>query len=227
MNTTSPLLDVQIQKTLRSDQREFALNIQLQSDARRVVIHGPSGAGKSATLKLIAGLDRPDSGAIVVGGQPWFHADQNTCLRPQDRHVGYLFQDYALFPHLTVRQNIAFGLTRSWFNPSRSFPHQQVDYWIEALGLGGLEQQLPAMLSGGQRQRTALARTLITQPRLLLLDEPFAALDLALRAQLRQELDRLLRQLNLPLVLITHDPDDIRAFGDQVFHMKDGRLASA
>ncbi len=227
MSHVSPLLDVQIQKTLRSDQREFALDIQLQSDARRVVIHGPSGAGKSATLKLIAGLDHPDSGSISVGGQRWFDAASQTRLPPQSRQVGYLFQDYALFPHLTVRQNIAFGLTRRWFNPGRLFQHQQVDYWIDALGLGGLGHQLPAMLSGGQRQRTALARTLITQPRLLLLDEPFAALDLALREQLRQELDRLLRQLGVPLILITHDPDDIRAFGDEVFHMKDGRLSAA
>lgn len=227
MTLPTPLLDVQVQKTLRSDEREFRLDVQLQSNARRVVIHGPSGAGKSATLKLIAGLDQPDAGSIVVGGQAWFHADQRIRLRPQDRHVGYLFQDYALFPHLTVRQNIAFGLTRHWFNPGRAFQHQQVDYWIEALGLTGLDHQLPAMLSGGQRQRTALARTLITQPRLLLLDEPFAALDLAWREQLRQELDRLLRQLGIPLILITHDPDDLRAFGDEVFHMKDGRLSAA
>lgn len=220
-------IDLHLHKTLRSGPRQFELDIQLQSQAKRIVIHGPSGAGKSATLKLIAGLLHPDRGYVKVAGQTWFDSAARINLRPPLREVGYLFQDYALFPHLTVRQNIAFGLTRRWTNPRPSIVDERVDYWLQAMGLMGLEHQRPVSLSGGQRQRTALARTLVTQPKLLLLDEPFAALDLDLRAQLRAELDQMQRQLDIPMVLITHDPEDMRAFGEAVYHMRDGHLTEA
>ena len=145
-------------------------------------------------------------------------------LPPQARNVAYLFQDYALFPHLSVRQNIAFGLARGWFNPRRNHASEAVDYWIEAFHLGEVAHQAPHELSGGQRQRTALARALVAQPRALLLDEPFAALDPGLRVELRAELDALQRRLQVPMVLITHDPQDVAVFGEQVLQMRAGAV---
>jgi molybdate transport system ATP-binding protein len=137
-----------------------------------------------------------------------------------------VFQDYALFPHLTVRQNIAFPLVRGWLNPRRRYHHEQIDYWCEAFQLAHLADQYPHELSGGQKQRTALARALVTQPRALLLDEPFAALDPGLRARMRGELKDLQHRLQVPMVLITHDPEDAAVFGDHVVDLCEGRIAS-
>lgn len=219
------LFDMAFRKTLRTGHRTFELDIQLRTDQNRLVILGPSGAGKSQTLRAIAGLLRPDSGYIRLADQVLFDHAKRQHLSPQARQMGYLFQEYALFPHLTVRQNIAFGRTRRWLNPSRQRADSQVDYWIDAFQLRAVAHQYPDALSGGQKQRTALARTLITHPRLLLLDEPFAALDPPLRRTMRQELDQLQRRLSIPMLLITHDPEDARLFGDQVLHLQDGKLA--
>jgi len=216
--------DIDIRKTLRSGKRDFRLDLRLQSDSRRIVIFGPSGAGKSLALQAIAGLLRPDSGRIAVGGARLFDAARKIDLPPQARRMGYLFQDYALFPHLSVRQNIAFGQARGWRNPGRGVRSEAVERWLAAFHLAHLAHQLPAELSGGQRQRVALARALVAQPAALLLDEPFAALDPALRTGLRAELDRLQRELALPMILITHDLADAEVFGEQVLHLRDGRL---
>lgn len=216
--------DLDIQKTLRSGKRTFHLNLRLQSDSTRLVILGPSGAGKSQALRAIAGLMRPDSGRIMVGGAVLFDAQQRINLKPQERRMGYLFQDYALFPHLSVRQNIAFGETRGWRNPGRQAGSEAVERWLAAFHLEHLAHQLPGELSGGQRQRVALARGLVAQPAALLLDEPFAALDPDLRIVLRGELDSLQRELKLPMILISHDVADAEVFGDHVVRMRDGAL---
>jgi len=218
------LFDLDIQKTLRSGKRSFHLDLRLQSDSGRVVILGPSGAGKSQTLRAIAGLLRPDSGRIAVGGAVLFDAAGGVDLKPQGRRMGYLFQDYALFPHLSVRQNIAFGETRGWRNPGRHTHSEAVERWLAAFHLEHLAHQLPGELSGGQRQRVALARALVAQPAALLLDEPFAALDPDLRIVLRAELDSLQRALALPMILISHDVADAEVFGDHVVRMRDGML---
>ncbi|MFC0348684.1 sulfate/molybdate ABC transporter ATP-binding protein [Undibacterium danionis] len=213
-----------IQKRLSSNSRVFDLDVRLNTDSQRIVILGESGSGKSLTLKAIAGLITPDAGHIELGNQTLFNKTKRINQAPQQRHLAYLFQDYALFPHLNVRQNIAFGLVRGWFNPQGKNKDAKVEYWLDAFQLQAVAHQLPHELSGGQKQRTALARALISQPAALLLDEPFAALDPALRIVMRKELDALQRSLKVPMILITHDPDDAEVFGEQVMSMHDGRL---
>jgi len=217
-------LEVDIHKTFVSAERRFALDVAFTATTQRVVLFGPSGAGKSLTLQAIAGLLRPDEGKITLHGNALFDSKLNVDLKPQTRKVAYLFQDYALFPHLNVRQNIGFGLQRGWFNPRARSSHAQIDYWLDALELRGVAGNYPAQLSGGQKQRVALARALVAQPQLLLLDEPFSALDSTLRQRMRLELSDLQTRLDIPMVLITHDPDDVAAFGDQVVQISDGRV---
>jgi molybdate transport system ATP-binding protein len=219
--------NIHFQKKLTSDKRVFELDVRLCShrDNERIVILGESGSGKSLTLKAIAGLLTPDQGYIAFGEQIFFHHDRRINQAPQQRRLAYLFQDYALFPHLNVRQNIAFGLTRGWRNPQRYKQDADVAYWLDAFQLQAVADQMPDQLSGGQKQRTALARALIAQPAALLLDEPFAALDPALRCSLRQELDELQRSIQVPMILITHDPGDAAVFGEQVLTMREGRLS--
>jgi molybdate transport system ATP-binding protein len=217
-------LDIDIRKTMRAGKQTFQLTTRFCSASQRIVILGPSGAGKSLLLKAIAGLVTPDTGHIRLGAATLFDSAAAINLAPQRRQVAYLFQDYALFPHLNVRQNIGFGLARGWLNPRAHLQHPQVDYWLDAFELRPVAQLFPAELSGGQRQRTALARALVSQPRALLLDEPFGALDAALRVTMRAELDALQRQLRVPMVLITHDPEDARVFGEHVLQLRDGAI---
>ncbi|WP_374358900.1 ATP-binding cassette domain-containing protein [Pseudoduganella danionis] len=217
-------LKVDIHKTLAAAGRRFTLQARFESDSRRIVVYGASGAGKSMLLKALAGLLQPDQGRIELDGRCLYAATQGINLPPPQRQLAYLFQDYALFPHLNVRQNIAFGLQRGWRNPARHSDHETVRYWLAALELENVAGQMPHQLSGGQRQRVALARALAPAPRALLLDEPFAALDPALRQRMRAELDRLQRQLAIPMLLITHDRDDVEAFGDHLLRMEQGRL---
>ena len=215
-------LDMDIRKTLRSGTRAFHLQVRILASEQRIVLIGPSGSGKSQTLKAIAGLMTPDSGHIRLNGLTLFDSAPRINLTPQTRKVAYLFQDYALFPHLTVRQNIGFGLTRGWLNPRPGAANETVNYWLDAFDLTALAHQFPAEISGGQRQRTALARAPVAQPQALLLDEPFAALDPQLRIKMRRELDELQRRLKVPMILITHDPKDAEVFGERVLYLREG-----
>ncbi len=219
-------VELQIQKQLRAGDRVFDLDIAFASDSQRIVLYGPSGSGKSLTLKAIAGLMTPDAGHIRLNGRTLFDASQDIDLRVQERNVAYLFQDYALFPHLTVAQNIAFGLARGCFNLRRPADHPAVARWLHAFELHAIAHSHPAQISGGQRQRVALARALVAEPDILLLDEPFSALDLSLRERMRDELAQLQTRLQVPMLLITHDPADVDALGQTVFELRDGRIRS-
>ena len=214
--------EVRIRKHVQGGGRRFELDVSFSTDARRTVIYGPSGAGKSLTLLAVAGLLKPDDGTISIDGHPVFDSASRIDVPARERRLGYLFQDYALFPRLTVRQNIAFALKRGWRNPSRHEGGEAVDRWIQAFELERVAQQRPDQLSGGQRQRTALARALVNGPRALLLDEPFSALDPELRGRMRAELDTLLERVGVPMLMITHDPEDLARFGDRRVMLRDG-----
>jgi molybdate transport system ATP-binding protein len=215
-------LSIRLRKHFITPERDFLLDVAFESTSQRIVLFGPSGAGKSLTLQAIAGLIHLDEGAIVLNGTTLLDTNKGIDLTPQARRIAYLFQDYALFPHLNVRQNIGFGLKRGWWNPSKHVAHADIDYWLNAFDLKQVARQYPGQLSGGQKQRVALARALIPHPQLLLLDEPFSALDMALRQRMRQELADLQSRLDIPMVLITHDPDDVAMFGDQVVNLREG-----
>ena len=220
----SPQFKVDIHKTLRSGERVFQLQARFESSSQRVVVYGSSGAGKSQMMKAVAGLMTPDSGRIELAGRCLFDSGAGIDVSAQERKVAYLFQDYALFPHLNVRQNIGFGLQRGWRNPLARVDGEAIRYWMEAFELDHVAHQYPHQLSGGQRQRVALARALAPQPQALLLDEPFAALDPGLRERMRAELGDLQRRLEIPMLMITHDPEDVRAFGDHVLRMENGSI---
>ncbi len=222
--------DVDIVKQLGGPRGGFTLRVRLQTDARRTALYGPSGAGKSLTLQALAGLLKPDRGHIAFGGQTLFDSSAGIDVPARRRGFGFLFQDHALFPHLDVRQNIAFGLCKGWRNPRQGALDAQgeaaVAHWLDALDLKAVARQRPAELSGGQRQRTALARALVAAPRALLLDEPFSALDPALRERTRQALDALLARIDIPVLMITHDPADLARFGDALLQLRGGSIVS-
>jgi molybdate transport system ATP-binding protein len=191
--------------------RAFDLELALEAGPETVALVGPSGAGKTSVLRAIAGLVRPARGTISCGDEIWFDADRRVDRRPEERSVGFVFQEYALFPHLNVEQNVAFGGVR----PDRLLWRLHIEHLAKAK---------PSELSGGERQRVALARALARGPRVLLLDEPMAALDPHTRGKVRAELHDLLRELALPALLVTHDFEDAAALADRVGVLVEGRL---
>jgi molybdate transport system ATP-binding protein len=215
---------VDVRRRFEHGKRRFDLHVAFASAAQRLVLFGASGAGKSQTLKIIAGLTEPDTGHVRLNGEVLVDRGRGIDVPARHRRLAYVFQDYALFPHLTVLQNIAFGVHRGWFNARRHEHHEAVQRWLRTFELEPVAHHYPEQLSGGQRQRTALARALVARPRALLLDEPFAALDPALRARLRDELADLQAALDIPLVLISHDEADVRRLGDDVLEVRDGRV---
>ena len=198
----------------------FTLDVSWEAEQSVLGLFGPSGAGKTLTLQCLAGLIRPDAGRIVVGERVFFDAAAGVDLSPQQRRIGYVFQGYALFPHLTVVKNIAFGLQ----GRPRLDRARRISEVIERLGLRGLEQRYPRELSGGQRQRVALGRALAIDPALLLLDEPLSALDAPLRRALRDELREILSGCGTAAVVVTHDFTEAYRLADRIIVYEDGRV---
>ena len=192
--------------------RAFALELALDV-SRTVALVGPSGAGKTSALRVVAGLVEPRRGRVSLDGEHWLDTERGLSLPPERRRVGLVFQDYALFPHLSVRANVAFGAAG-----------REVDSVLERFRIGHLGSTRPHELSGGERQRVALARALAREPAVLLLDEPLAALDAHTKAEVRHELAELLRELALPTLLVTHDYEDAAALADEVGVLVEGRL---
>ncbi len=220
-------IELCVRRRIVSHDREFVLDVAFQTDTRRVALFGPSGAGKTLTVQAIAGLMRPDQGRIVINGRILFDSEKQICLAPAARKIAYLFQDYGLFPHLTVLQNICFGLEKGWRNPGRHTIPDAARLWIDMFELGAIVNSHPAQISGGQKQRVALARALVVQPDMLLLDEPLAALDATLRKKLRMELAALQQRLEIPMIIITHDPADVLELADQVYEIRDGTITGS
>ena len=202
----------------------FSLAVSFELAREVLVLFGPSGAGKSLTLQALAGVERPDGGSIVLHTDGvetvLFSARTGEDVKPQDRHMGYVPQSLGLFPHLTVAENVGYGLRRQ----PRAVRTEAVRQLLSVMRLQGMEARRPAQLSGGQRQRVALARALAVEPRLLLLDEPFTALDGATRRALGEELRRLHEQRGIPVVLVTHDRDEAFALGDRIAVLDAGRV---
>lgn len=206
-------LEVGIKKKLGT----FELDFEIHSDCKRIGILGASGCGKSMTLKCIAGIETPDQGKIVVDGHTLY--DRGVNIKPQKRKVGYLFQNYALFPNMTVGANIGAGL-----KGNKEQNRRIVDQMIAKFRLEGFKDRLPGELSGGQQQRVALARIMAYEPEMILLDEPFSALDAFLKDQLQQELMQLLEGYDGTVILVSHSRDEIYRFSEELVIMDAGRV---
>lgn len=193
---------------------EIAASLRVPLNTHSVlVLFGPSGAGKTTVLRLIAGLERPDSGSIHCAGEIWFDGAHGASLAPQQRRAAFLSQDYAIFPHLTVRGNVAYGARGSAINDL-----------LDRFHLTDLADRYPRQLSGGQVQRVALARALAAQPRVLLLDEPLSALDAPTRIRMRTDLREMLASIGIPAIVVTHDRNEALVLGDSIAVMIDGKL---
>ena len=210
-------IEVRIKKKLGN----FQLDIDFKTDENRIGILGASGCGKSMTLKCIAGIETPDEGRIIVDGTLLYDSAKKISLKPQKRHIGYLFQNYALFPTMTVEENIAAGL-----QGGKEEKRRRVVEMMEKFQLLGLGKQLPGELSGGQQQRVALARIMAYEPEVILLDEPFSALDDFLKDRLAQEMLDLLKDYRGTVVLVSHSRDEIYRFTRELLTMADGMQIS-
>jgi molybdate transport system ATP-binding protein len=203
------MLSIQIKKKLA----HFTVDVDLQIDKEIAILFGPSGSGKTTILNCVAGLAQPDQGRIINNGIDFFGATSKP-LPVQHRNVGYLFQDYALFPHMTVWKNISYGMK----NP------ELTEQMIDVLNISHLLNKFPREISGGEKQRVALTRALATEPSLLLLDEPFSALDYETRLQCQEELLRLHELWGIPILMVTHDLQEARKVGERIFYIKEGKI---
>lgn len=214
------MIELSVRKRLFSSIGHMSLDVSFTiKPGRLVTLYGPSGAGKTTLLKMLAGLVEPDDGIIRVGDQAWYDATVGTNVRPQDRNVGLVFQDYALFPNMTVRGNLEYALKK---NQSATI----IDQLLDLMELSSLEDKRPAVLSGGQQQRVALARAIVRQPKILLLDEPMSALDTTLRLKLQDYILSVHRQYNLTTILVSHDLIEVVRLSNYVYVMDNGKIVN-
>ena len=227
MNTPVKI-DARLQKRLPAvaESEAFELNIYLKSDAPVTVLWGASGAGKTLALNCLGGFARPDQGRILVNDELYFDAATGLNLPPRKRRCGYMFQDHALFPHMTVRENLRFAVAVARSNSSLN-KHRRMNELLEAFELTDLAARKPAQLSGGQKQRAALARMLVGDPQLILLDEPTRGLDARLRQAFYEVLHTTRKRSQAPIVLVTHDLEECVQLGDYVCLMESGRFVQS
>ena len=213
------MIDVVLQKSLHGAEGAFSLEVALEIPQQAVIaIMGPSGAGKTSLLKMMAGLMLPDKGKIAIDENIWFDADRKINRKPQERSVGYVFQEYALFPNMSMRENLLFAV-------GKRGEKRIVDELMELMGLTTLQDRKPAHLSGGQQQRVALARAIVRRPQILLLDEPFAALDKPMRQRLQQDLKMLHEHYGTTTLLVSHDPVEVARLAHEVIVLGNGKVS--
>ena len=208
------MLSVDIRKHLPN----FSLDIRFSIEQDILVLFGPSGCGKTTTLRSIAGLLKPDAGRIELDGQVFFDSATGIFVPPRNRHIGYMFQDYALFPHMNVQRNIWYGVKQHDQNSNDMY-----DKLVGLLKIEPLVSRYVDSLSGGEKQRVALARALMANPKLLLLDEPLSSLDVDTRQELQAELKDMQKLWGIPFVLVTHDPEEAKTMGTQILFLERGR----
>lgn len=208
------MLKICIEKTWK----EFRLDVSFDIPYKKITaLFGPSGSGKTTALRIISGLEMADDGIITYGEEIWFHKMKRINIPPQQRSIGFLFQDYALFPHMTVERNVAYGIKEKG-------RLKEVKELLSLVGLSGYEHHYPAQLSGGQKQRVAMIRALVRKPDLLLLDEPLSALDLETRLRLQEDLKRIIQQFHTTTLFVTHDVSEVYKIADHVVALDSGRV---
>ena len=218
--SANPALSAGIRKRFASTEREFSLDVEFNAGPGFTILFGPSGAGKTTLLDCVAGLATPDAGRISIGERILFDANTSVQVPVARRGVGYVLQDLALFPHLTVEQNTEYGLAHL----PRSARKQRATAMLQEFRIDHLRQQLPGKISGGERQRVALARALVTDPCILLLDEPLAALDASTKARIIDDLRRWNQVHRIPILYVTHSREEVMALGERVLVMDQGRI---
>ena len=213
-------LQVRVRRTLTSDDGGFQLDVAFAIEKGITILFGPSGAGKTTLLDCIAGLTNPDQGRIVAAGRVMFDSEGQISLSATERRIGYVFQDLALFPHLTVEANVAYGLGGLKSEERK----QRITEALGSLAISELRKRRPVELSGGERQRVGLARALVTQPSVLLLDEPLAALDLPVRMKIADDLRRSIQELPIPVLYVTHSRDEVFMLGERMLMLERGKI---
>jgi molybdate transport system ATP-binding protein len=213
-------LQVRVRRTLTSEDGGFQLNVAFALEKGITILFGPSGAGNTTLLDCIAGRAYPDQGRILAGARVLFDSEEGIDLSPAERKIGYVFQDLALFPHLSVEANVGYGLSGLKSEERR----QRVAGALESLSISDLSARRPAELSGGERQRVALARSLVTQPSVLLLDEPLAALDMPVRMKIAEDLRRSIQALTIPVLYVTHSRDEVFMLGERMLMLEGGKI---
>tara|TARA_R110001583_G_scaffold52821_1_gene163618 strand:- start:161 stop:1036 length:876 start_codon:yes stop_codon:yes gene_type:complete len=212
------MIEISIQKKLKSASGEMLLDIEtIIKKGSLVTLYGKSGAGKTTILRILAGLLNPDKGEINVNGITWLNTNKSINLKPQKRNVGFVFQDYALFPNMTVKENLEFALIKSQDD-------KIVTHLIEIIELGDLQNRKPDTLSGGQKQRVSLARALVQKPSILMLDEPLSALDSEIRFKLQEYILKVHKEYKLTTLLISHDISEILRMSDKVLELENGKI---